>query len=109
METEPLKGKIFQRSYKNPNLDEHARVCLVDDINSAVEYFKERLIEAGIHQHKPISVVTFNKIYAESFPDLNPEPLSQICKCGHSFHYHDTLDNHACHLMDCKCKGFERQ
>lgn len=30
-----------------------------------------------------------------------------VCKCGHSMYYHDTLNNQACHLLDCDCKRFK--
>ena len=34
----------------------------------------------------------------------------EICKnCGHEYQFHDVLDNEACHLMDCNCKGFKKQ
>lgn len=34
---------------------------------------------------------------------------STVCKCGHTIQTHDCLDKGACHLMDCKCKGFKKK
>ena len=36
------------------------------------------------------------------------EELNTLCKCGHSIKYHNNLDNNACRLITCKCKGFEQ-
>ena len=33
--------------------------------------------------------------------------MTEICKCGHDWNFHDVLTNEQCHEMYCKCKKFE--
>ena len=41
-------------------------------------------------------------------PDAWLKKQSTAClNCGHGIGNHDVLDNYACHLMDCDCKGFK--
>ena len=68
MKPEPLKDKLKSRHLYEPDEDV---VCYDElDIIKAVEWLKERLIEEGIHQRKPISVITFNNILNKAFEDV---------------------------------------
>ena len=71
MKPKPLKNKEeyfldYMKTYDGKN----ERFYWKKDIKSAVEWLKQKLIEGGIHQHKPISVMTFNKILKEAFEDV---------------------------------------
>jgi len=66
---EPLKNK--NKSFEGE--DNNALAFSYSDVKSAVEWLKGELIEAGIHQRKPISVITFNKILNKAFEDVMKE------------------------------------
>lgn len=58
-----IKGENVMKDFEYIFLD-------INQVWNRIQWFKEQLVYAGIHQRKVISVVTLNKLLTEAFDEI---------------------------------------